>query len=39
VRPVANQRKQLKAYGNSIVPQVAYEIFQAIDAIERGLMP
>jgi DNA-cytosine methyltransferase len=37
VRPVKHQRKQLKAYGNSIVPQVALEIFQAIDAIENGL--
>lgn len=28
--------KQLKAYGNSIVPQVAYEIFQAINQIENS---
>lgn len=34
VRPVKHQRKQLKAYGNSIVPQVAFEIFQAINQVE-----
>lgn len=27
---VRNKSKQLKAYGNAIVPQVAYQIFQAI---------
>ena len=26
----------IKAYGNAIVPQVMYEIFRAIDEIERG---
>jgi hypothetical protein len=26
---------QLKAYGNAIVPQVAYEIFEAINIYER----
>lgn len=29
---VSTRAKQLKAYGNSIVPQVAYEIFQALAA-------
>ena len=36
VRPVKHQRQQLKAYGNSIVPQVVYEIFRGIDALEAA---
>ena len=33
---VSTRAKQLKAYGNSIVPQVAFEIFQAIKQVEAG---
>lgn len=29
------RRESIKAYGNAIVPQVAYEIFKAIDEIEN----
>lgn len=32
VRTASPRAKQLKAYGNAIVPQVAFEIFQAIQA-------
>ena len=32
VRTASPRAKQLKAYGNAIVPQVAYQIFQAIEA-------
>ncbi|WP_394354325.1 DNA cytosine methyltransferase [Hymenobacter lapidiphilus] len=31
---VSTRAKQLKAYGNSIVPQVAYELFQAIALVD-----
>jgi hypothetical protein len=37
VRPVKDRAKQLKAYGNAIVPQVAYEIFWAIEAAQAPL--
>jgi DNA (cytosine-5)-methyltransferase 1 len=30
--------ESIKAYGNAIVPQVAYEIFKAINIIENGKM-
>jgi DNA (cytosine-5)-methyltransferase 1 len=30
------RQEALKAYGNSIVPEVAMEIFRAIKAIEDG---
>lgn len=30
------KRESLKAYGNAIVPQVMYEIFRAIDVIEKS---
>ena len=29
------KRESLKAYGNAIVPQIMYEIFRAIDKVER----
>jgi len=32
VRTASPRAKQLKAYGNAIVPQVAYQIFKAIEA-------
>ena len=32
---VSTRAKQLKAYGNSIVPQVALEIFKAIQHVEN----
>lgn len=31
------RRESLKAYGNAIVPQIAYEIFRAIDEIEKNI--
>lgn len=30
------RQESIKAYGNAIVPQVMYEIFQAIESIEKG---
>lgn len=30
------RQESIKAYGNAIVPQVAYEIFRAIESAERG---
>jgi DNA (cytosine-5)-methyltransferase 1 len=37
VRTTSPRSKQLKAYGNAIVPQVAYQIFQAIGQMEGGV--
>lgn len=37
VRAVSSRAKQLKAYGNSVVPQVVYQIFQAIEATNQTL--
>jgi DNA (cytosine-5)-methyltransferase 1 len=31
------KKESLKAYGNAIVPQVAYEIFKAIEATIQGV--
>jgi DNA (cytosine-5)-methyltransferase 1 len=30
------RQEALKAYGNAIVPQVVYEIFQAIEEVEQS---
>jgi DNA (cytosine-5)-methyltransferase 1 len=30
------RRESIKAYGNAIVPQVAYKIFQAIEAYNQN---
>jgi DNA (cytosine-5)-methyltransferase 1 len=30
------KNESIKAYGNAIVPQVMYEIFRAIEQVERG---
>ncbi|MEO5026395.1 DNA (cytosine-5-)-methyltransferase, partial [Bacteroides stercoris] len=30
------RQESIKAYGNAIVPQVMYEIFLAIESIEKG---
>lgn len=35
---VRNRAKQLKAYGNAIVPQVAFEIFKAILELEKNIL-
>lgn len=35
ISPVKWRTESLKAYGNAIVPQVMYEIFRAIELIER----
>lgn len=36
---VTNRGKQIKSHGNSIVPQVAYEIFQALEAADAAPQP
>lgn len=32
------RQESIKAYGNAIVPQVAYEIFKAIETINKNII-
>lgn len=36
ISPVKWRTESLKAYGNAIVPQVMYRIFQAIEEVEKA---